>query len=59
VNFRLPLDFPSGEWHAVIDTATPDGIATDPQVPVAPGGQRLVAARSLVLLRHTAQYLPG
>ncbi len=59
VEFRLPLDFPSGEWHAVIDTATQDGLATDPHLAVGPGGHRLVAGRSLVLLRHAAQFLPG
>ncbi|MCC6736897.1 MAG: glycogen debranching protein GlgX [Bauldia sp.] len=57
--FTLPLDFPSGEWHAVIDTAMVDGLATDSHLPVGPGGNRLVAAQSLVLLRHTAQFLPG
>ncbi len=53
VEFRLPTDFPSDAWKALIDTSAASGLVDDgAEDTLRPGSSRLIEAHSLVLYRH-------
>jgi glycogen operon protein len=52
VEFRVPEDFPEGDWVQVFDTSLPEGLVRQSPAVLAPGGSFPLKERTLVLFQH-------